>query len=288
MNKRVRIITDTGADLPKELIQEKGIVMLGMGVELDGKVYNGLELDTNKFYKDMRAGAVARTSQVLYKDMQDTVNKVIEQNEIPYYIVFSSRLSGTFQTANLLLQELNNPEVFLIDSKAASTGHGLLVLEAAEMAEKGASAEEITARLEFLISRLEHIFAVDDLVYLKRGGRISSMKAIIGGMLKIKPILHFVDGAIHQFDKARSTKQVINRMLEIMDERGVDIPSQRIGISHADNPETADELKEAIQTKYGVTNFIEAEISPVIGAHSGPGTIALFFLSNKQGGEEEK
>ena len=155
------------------------------------------------------------------------------------------------------------------------------------MAEKGASPEEITARLNFVIPRMEHIFAVDDLVYLKRGGRISSMKALVGGMLKIKPILHFVDGAIHQFDKVRSKKQVVMCMLEIMAKRGVDIPSQRIGINHADNLELAEEIKAEIANKYGIKDFILAEISPVIGAHSGPGTVSVFFLSEKQGGENE-
>ncbi len=287
MAKKVRIITDLGCDLPKEVISNKGIEMLGMGVEIGGEVKNGLELDYHEFYQKMRAGEVARTSQVLYKDMLDMFNKVKGQGEVPYYIVFSSRLSGTFQTANIVKEDLNDSEISIIDSKAASVGQGLIVLEAAEMAEKGASPEEITARLNFVIPRMEHIFAVDDLVYLKRGGRISSMKALVGGMLKIKPILHFVDGAIHQFDKVRSKKQVVMCMLEIMAKRGVDIPSQRIGINHADNLELAEEIKAEIANKYGIKDFILAEISPVIGAHSGPGTVSVFFLSEKQGGENE-
>ncbi len=287
MAKRVRIITDLGCDLPKEIIADKGIEMLGMGVEIGGEVKNGLELDYHEFYQKMQAGEIARTSQVLYKDMVDIFTKVKSQGEIPYYIVFSSRLSGTFQTANIVKDDLNDPEIYIIDSKAASVGQGLIVLEAAEMAEKGATAEDITARLNFVIPRMEHIFAVDDLVYLKRGGRISSMKALVGGMLKIKPILHFVDGAIHQFDKVRSKKQVVMRMLEIMAERGVDITSQRIGINHADNLELAEEIKTEIANKYGIKNFVLAEISPVIGAHTGPGTVSVFFLSEQQGGENE-
>jgi DegV family protein with EDD domain len=287
MSKRVRIVTDLGCDLPKEIIEEKGIERLGMGVEIGGQMYNGLDLDYHEFYKKMREGEVARTSQVLYKDMVEVIDKIKKQGEIPYYIVFSSKLSGTFQTANLVKEDLNDPELFLIDSKGASVGQGLIVLEAAEMAEKGATPEEITERLNFIIPRMEHIFAVDDLVYLKRGGRISSMQAIVGGMLKIKPILHFVDGEIHQFDKVRSKKQVISRMLEIMEERGVDISSQRIGLNHADNLELAEDIKAAIAEKYGVKDFVLAEISPVIGAHSGPGTVSVFFLSEKQGGEKE-
>lgn len=287
MAKRVRIITDLGCDLPKKIIADKGIEMLGMGVEIGGAVKNGLELDYHEFYQKMRAGEVARTSQVLYKDMLDMFNKVKSQGEIPYYIVFSSRLSGTFQTANIVKEDIKDPEIYIIDSKAASVGQGLIVLEAAEMAEKGATPEEITDRLNFVIPRMEHIFAVDDLVYLKRGGRISSMKALVGGMLKIKPILHFVDGAIHQFDKVRSKKQVVMRMLEIMAERGVDISSQRIGLNHADNLELAEEIKTEIANKYGIKDFVLAEISPVIGAHSGPGTVSVFFLSEQQGGKNE-
>lgn len=285
MSKRVRIIADTGSDLPQSLCKQRGIELVGMGVEIDGVARNGLEVSAAEVYQKMREGSVPHTSQVPYTDLEAIVKKTIERGEIAYYVCFSSRLSGSYQTGHMLKQELNHPDFILFDTKAASIGLGMMVLEAAEMAENGESAEKITERLEYLSGRMEHIFAVDDLVYLKRGGRISSMKAIIGGMLKIKPILHFIDGAIHQFDKARSTKQVIGRMVDIMAERADDIDSQKvIGISHADCPDVAEELKKAIVDRFGQKEFIVHEIGPVIGAHAGPGTIALFFFSKKQGG----
>jgi len=285
--KRVRIISDTGSDLPKDLCKERGIELIGMGVEIDGVARNGLDVSAAEVYQRMRDGAVPHTSQVSYKDLLEAIEKIIAQGDIPYYVCFSSRLSGSFRTGQMIKQELKNSDFVVFDSKGASIGHGLLTLEAARMADAGESPEKITERLEYLSNKMEHIFAVDDLVYLKRGGRISSMKAIIGGMLRIKPILHFIDGAIHQFDKVRSTKQVISRMVEIMEERADDIDSQDwIGISHADDIEFAEELKAAIIKRFGNKKFLINEIGPVIGAHSGPGTLALFFLSKKQGGLE--
>src|SRR5699024_10132952 len=154
------------------------------------------------------------------------------------------------------------------------------VLHAANMAADNKSMEEIKQYVADYAKHMEHIFTVDDLEYLYRGGRVSKTAAFVGSLLKIKPILHVEDGKLIPLEKIRGSKKVLSRMLSIMEERGIDLQHQTIGISHGDDLETAEKLADMIKEKFGVTDIIIEMVGAVIGAHSGPGTIALFF-SNK-------
>jgi DegV family protein with EDD domain len=172
--------------------------------------------------------------------------------------------------------------IHVIDAKCASIGYGLVVLHAAKLAQGGASAEEIIEAATYQAEHMEHIFTVDDLQYLYRGGRVSRTSAFVGGLLNIKPILNVEDGKLVPIEKLRGSKKVLSRMLEIMEERGTDIKDQVIGISHGDDLEKAEALSQLIQDKYGISkdNIVIEMVGAVIGAHAGPGTLALFF-SNK-------
>jgi DegV family protein with EDD domain len=196
---------------------------------------------------------------------------------VPIVLGLSSRLTGSYQSALMAKENLKADEVIVIDSRCASLGLGLVVLKAAKMAEEGRSPEEIAREVEQYAHHMEHIFTVDSLDHLRRGGRISAAQAFVGGLLNIKPILHFVDGAIHPLEKVRGRKNVVRRMVEIMAERGKNLEDQVVGISHGDNEELAVELADAVKKEFGVKEIMTSWIGPVIGAHSGPGTVALFF-----------
>lgn len=179
-------------------------------------------------------------------------------------------------------EEYPDAPIHVIDTKCASLGQGLVVLHAAKLAKQGASVDEVVNAVKYQSEHMEHIFTVDDLEYLKRGGRISKAQAFVGTLLKVKPLLHVDDGNLVPLEKIRGSKKVLSRMLELMEERGLDLTNQTIGISHGDDLERAEQLSKMIQDKFNVSeNQIVIEmVGSVIGAHSGPGTIALFF-SNK-------
>ncbi|HLQ97933.1 MAG TPA: DegV family protein, partial [Candidatus Dormibacteraeota bacterium] len=208
----------------------------------------------------------------------------LEKNQPLIYLAFSSELSGTYQTAKMVEQEIKeetpDAPIHIIDTKCASIGYGLVVRRAAEHDKSGATVEEVLDLATYHAKHMEHIFTVDDLEYLYRGGRVSKTAAFVGSLLKIKPILHVEDGKLIPIEKIRGSKKVLGRMLSIMEERGTDFENQTIGISHGDDLDTAEKLAEMINEKFAPKKIIIEMVGSVIGAHSGPGTIALFFLNH--------
>src|SRR5699024_9528023 len=171
------------------------------------------------------------------------------------------------------------PIFHVIDTKCASIGYGLVVLHAAELAKSGAQTEEIIEFAKDHALHMEHIFTVDNLEYLYRGGRVSKTTAFVGTLLKIKPLLNVENGKLIPLEKIRGSKKVLNRMLEVMEKRGIDLENQVIGICHGDDQKRADQLAAMIKEKFGVKDVVIEMIGSVIGAHVGPGTIGLFFLN---------
>lgn len=281
----VKILTDSGCDLPKSLQKELNIEVLPLIVYLDGKEYHDGEIEPHHFFDSMRAGAKTRTAQIEAHVFEDIFTKYAENKDEVLYIAFSSGLSGTYQTAELVKREVleKYPEFKLniIDSKAASIGFGLIVYYAAQLAREGKSMDQIIEATNFNINHMEHIFTVDDLEYLYRGGRVSRGAAVVGSMLNIKPILDVEDGKLVPIQKIRSRKKAIKRMIDIMDERGTNLHDQVIGINHGDDLSAAEEVRDMIANKYGTKDFILNYVGCAIGAHSGPGTLSVFFL-NKQ------
>jgi DegV family protein with EDD domain len=167
----------------------------------------------------------------------------------------------------------------IIDTKCASIGQGLVVKEAVKLAEQNASREEVKREVIFRCEHMEHLFTVDDLEYLAKGGRVSKASAFLGGLLNIKPLLNMEDGKLVPLEKLRGKKKLLRRMLDVMKERGSQLDQQVIGISHADDLETAEEVKALIIEEFGPKEVYISSIGSVIGAHTGPGTIAIFFLN---------
>lgn len=280
----VTIVTDSASDLTDLYYKTYDIKMLPLTVHIHDKDYkDGIEIEPKAVYEAMRKGSTTKTSQITPEAFRSMFTPYAQENKPIVYLAFSSELSGTYQTAKMVDQELKeeypNAPIHIVDTKCASIGFGLVVLRAAKMAKEGASVEEIIQTATYHANHMEHIFTVDDLEYLYRGGRVSKTTAFVGSLLKIKPLLHVEDGKLIPLEKIRGSKRVLNRMLEVMEDRGVDLENQIIGISHGDDIERAEQLATMIKEKYNPKEIIIEMVGSVIGAHSGPGTLALFFLN---------
>ncbi len=287
----VKILTDSACDLTDEIIEEYDIDVLPIPVIKGEEEYlDKVTIDPMKMYDDMRKGEVYKTAQIPPYTYQEKFQEIAKKKEDTIYIAFSSGLSGTYQAAaltkNSMLEEYPNldTDLEIVDTRSASVGFGLVVYKAAQMAKEGRSKEEILKVLDFYINHIEHIFTVDNLEYLFRGGRVTRTEAFVGELLHIKPILDMPeDGTLRPIEKVRGRKKVLKRMIGIMEERGgkADLKNQTIGINHGDDIEGAMKLKEMIEEKYGCTDFVLNIVGCAIGAHSGPGTLSVFFLNEK-------
>ncbi|MEC2458931.1 DegV family protein [Bacillus cereus] len=281
----VKIITDSAADLPVELLQAYDIDLIPLRVydEAETEYLDGVTLESVTLLQKMREGAVYRTSLPSLETFQEKFVSYAKEGNPCIYLAFSSELSGTYQSSVVIKEEVKetyaNLDLEIIDTKCASLGQGLVVLEAAKMAKDGASKEDILKRVDFLMSHMEHIFTVADLQYLVRGGRLSKVAGFIGGLLNIKPILNVEEGKLVPLEKVRGKKKVLSRIVDIMEERGKDLKGQTIGMTHGDDLETAEALKSLITERFGCEVFIVNTIGVAIGAHTGPGVITLFFLN---------
>ncbi|MFV2046992.1 DegV family protein [Metabacillus litoralis] len=282
----VHILADSASDLPIEYFQENSITFLPLSVELNGKqLEDQREIKPKQIYEEMRQGTIVKTSQITPSLFKDVFTELAKKGTPSLYVAFSSELSGTYQTAmmmrNEVLEEYPDFQLSIIDSKCASLGCGLAVKYAAELAKSGKSLEEIENTVKTYCQKVEHIFTVDNLEYLARGGRISKASAFVGGLLNIKPLLHVEDGKLIPLEKIRGRKKVFKRIIEIMKERGLNLQNQTIAISHGDDEESANEIKALIQEEFQPKDIYINYVGAVIGAHSGPGTLAIFFLNDE-------
>lgn len=280
----VQILADSACDLTEKYHQEYNIDIVPLTVHLDGQDYQDqIDIEPKKLYDAMRNGSSPKTSQVTPQTFKAIFTKYAKANQPLIYFAFSSELSGTYQAAKMIQEEMKeeypDANIHIIDTKCASLGYGLVVLRVAELAKQGASIDEIIEIGTYYANHMEHIFTVDDLKYLFRGGRVSRTSAFVGSLLKIKPLLHVEQGKLVPIEKIRGSKRVLGRMIEVMEERGVDFDKQTIGISHGDDLAAAEKLATMIKDKFPVKDVLIENVGAVIGAHSGPGTIALFFLN---------
>ncbi|KGR90562.1 hypothetical protein CD30_10840 [Ureibacillus massiliensis 4400831 = CIP 108448 = CCUG 49529] len=278
----MKIFADSASDLPKKYFEDHEVELLTLRVNLNDEQYRDiLDIDSIKVYDAMRNGVSPKTSQVSPEDFLKAFEQLAKDNEEGLYIAFSSNLSGTYSTAVMIATQLKEQypdfKLKIIDSKCASLGYGLLVKEAVSLRDQGLSLDEITSRIEYLAKHMTHLFTVEKLDYLAAGGRISKSSAFIGGLLSIKPILHVEDGKLIPLEKIRGRKKAIHRIIELMEERGGDFSNKIVGISHGDDLAFAEEVKSLIEEKLHPKAFDITLIGSSIGAHAGPGTIAIFF-----------
>lgn len=288
---RYRILTDSTGDLTPELVRELDLTVIPMEFTVDGKSYrnypDGHEMSAKAFYDLLRSGKTSTTAQINSHEFTEWADPILQAGEDLLYIAFSSGLSGTCQSALLAKKELSEKypdrKIYVVDSLCASMGEGLLVYYASKMQQKGKSIDEVYQWLQDNKLHLCHWFTVDDLNHLKRGGRVSSAAALFGTMLGIKPVLH-VDDAGHLIPvaKIRGRKQSLDALVSHMEETVTEPENQVIFISHGDCLQDAQYVADKIRAKWNVKDIVLNEIGPVIGTHSGPGTVALFFLGSKR------
>lgn len=287
------ILTDSCVDLPNELAKELNLEVLPLMVTVKGKDYKNYlderEITAKAFYDLLRAKETAITSQLNPADFNQVMEPFLKAGKDILSISFSSALSGTYQSSLIAAKELGEkyPErkIITIDSLCASMGQGLLLTYAAKLKANGQSMGEVSAFVENTKLKVSHLFTVSDLGHLRRGGRLSASSMILGNLLSIKPLLHVTNaGQLKVYGKARgrfkSLNELVNRMVETFDREN----NELIYISHGDCIEDAEYVKKQIIEKLDVTEdvFTINTIGPVIGAHSGVNTLAIFYLGNER------
>lgn len=281
------IVTDATSDIPNEMANELNVKVVPMSFSLGEKNYNHYpdyrELDIKTFYDKQRAGQTSLTTQINVAVYLDFFEEIIKSDKDVLYISFSSALSSTYQSSVLAAKELNEKypdfKIITIDSKAATLGETLLVKLAAQKKSEGMNIEDLSKWVDDNHLKVCHYFTVDDLNHLKRGGRMTAMTAFIGTALDIKPILHVNDeGKLIPLDKVRGRKKALKVLFNYLAELSENLEEQTVFIGHGDCIEDARYLESLIKEAYKVKEVIIHPIGPIIGSHTGPGAITLFFL----------
>lgn len=280
----VKIMADSACDLPLSFYEENDAILFPLKVLINGNEYEDLRtIQPKEVYDQIRAGNLPKTSQASPAGFKEAFTELAENKQDGIYIAFSSQLSGTYQTAVMIAEQVKEDypdfNLSIIDTKCASLGHGLVVMEAVRMAKENFSKEEIVEAVHFHSQHMEHLFTVDDLDHLAKGGRVSKASAFVGGLLNIKPLLNVEDGKLVPLEKIRGKKKLLRRIIDVMKERGEAFEHQVVGISHADDLETATEMKNMIMEELHAKDVFITSIGAAVGSHTGPGTIAIFFLN---------
>ena len=279
-----QIITDSGCDLPVHLLQELDIKAVPLHVNFRGEcLADSVDEGIEDIYAGLRAGEAASTAAVNPDRWADAMKSALENGQDVLVVPFSSGLSATCQSAHMAAQELQEAypqrQIFVVDSLCASLGQGLLLYHACQKRKEGLSGSELAQWVTENRLHLCHWFTVDDLMYLKRGGRVSAATAVVGTMLKIKPVLHVDDeGHLINKGKVRGRKASIEAIVQKAVELGIPGANDTMFICHGDCIEDARYLEQLVKERCGVKNVIIGYTGAVIGSHSGPGTLALFFL----------
>jgi DegV family protein with EDD domain len=279
-----RIITDSCCDLPRDQIAKLDIDVVQMILNFRGEeVTDPSDEQIRTMYNALRAGENATTSAVNPETWKNAIEPVLANGQDALVLTFSSGLSTTYQSAVIAAEELSEayPDrtVKVVDSLCASLGQGLFVWYACKKRDEGLSLEELTAWCESRKANIAHWFTVDDLMFLKRGGRISAATALVGTMLNIKPVLHVDDeGHLISVAKCRGRKNALEALAKKLETDGLPGENDTVFISHGDCLEDAEAVAKLVKERCGVKHVLISYVGAVIGSHSGPGTVAFFFL----------
>ena len=282
------ITTDNNSDLPEEYLKDHGVGCMYLSYSMDGKNYTHENfLPEHEFYEAMRNGSMPTTAQVNPENAKTLLEPYLKEGKDILHIAFSSGLSGTYNSSRIaaeeLMEEYPDRRIIVVDSLSASLGQGLLVWLAQQKKELGQTLEDVADWAEKNKLKMVHLFTVDDLNHLYRGGRVSRTTAIVGSMLNIKPVLHVDnEGKLTAIGKVRGRKKALQELVKLMDEKigsfGADCDT--IFISHGDCEQDAQYVAAKVKEKYNIKNIIINQVGATIGAHSGPGTMALFFVGD--------
>ena len=282
-----QLFCDSNCELWHTTVEELGLNVISMPYTVDNKEYfydMGKNTDFKAFFDKMRGGAVPKTSALNEYAYIEYFEPVLARGEDIYYVTFSHKMSATFNAMDAaiakLMEKYPQRRIVTKDTKTISLGSGFIVYYAALKWRSGASIEELDAYLDELIPHTATYFAVDDLTYLYRGGRISSATKVVGGLLGIKPILYFDDeGKIVSIAKAKGFRNAISKLLDYVEQKGSELDKYKTFILHADCKNLAEDIAEKVRTRFGSEAVVQP-VGPVIGAHCGPGTLGLIFHSS--------
>ena len=280
------ITTDSGADLPLSYCQTHDITVLPLAFTIEGQTYHGSgAMDDKVFYDRLRAGALPTTSAANPEDTAALFRTFAEQGKDLLHVAFSSGLSSTSDAAQIaaqmVMEEYPQRKIVVVDSLCASMGQGFLVHQAVKLRDAGETLEDTARKVTDLRLNVVHNVTVDDLGHLHRGGRVSKATAVVGSLMGIKPILHVDDeGHLTSVGKVRGRKASIQALADRMEEQMKGFDNPEVFISHGDCPEDAQALADMVRTRFGIDTIMIGYIGPVIGTHSGPGTLALFFFGS--------
>ena len=282
------IFTDSSCDLPASLVKEWGVEVLSLEVNIEGVgTFLNHEIEPAKFYEYLRDKRSVKTSAANMERFVTAFEQTVAQGKDILYIGFSTGLSATYTAGKNAAEEVMeaHPEstILTVDSLCAALGQGLLVKYAVDKKNMGATLGELAAYVEGLKLNLSHWFTVEDLFFLKRGGRVSAATAVMGTVLQIKPVMHVDnEGKLINMAKARGRDASIKALFEKMKETAIDPEKQTVYICHGDCYNDAKKLADMITAEFGITDILIDYVGPVIGAHSGPGTLALFFVGRER------
>lgn len=287
--KNYVIITDSGCDIKAETLKEWGIECIDLHFRFEGedREYLAREMEIGAFYDKMREGGVAKTMAINPETFANEFEKALSQGKDVIYLGFSSGLSTTFNSSKIaaedLMEKYPDRRIECVDSLSASAGQGLFVYLVSEKSNSGADFDEVIEYARSIVPNICHWFTVDDLVYLKRGGRVSPAVALVGKVLGIKPVLHVdSEGKLISMSKVRGRKAAITALVDKYGELAKPDYSDTVFISNADCIDDVKELEEMLRSRYNVKVKLITDIGTVIGAHAGPGTLALFFVAKER------
>jgi len=286
------IITETTADLPASYIEENGLIIAPLYYQIGDTVYGEEKhMELKEFFDAMRNGAAPTTSASNPDTLRKLYIEIIESGKDILHLAFSSGLSCSYNNASFVANDISeeypDAKITVIDTLCASLGQGLIVNSAVQMKKQGKSIDEIAAWVESKKLNLCHQFTVDDLIYLYRGGRLKKSSAILGTIINIKPVLHVDnEGHLVPLTKVRGRKKSLNALVDNMvaalEGYDYDFENEWVYISHGDCQEDAEYVKAQIEERIGVKNFMINYLSPTIGSHAGPGTVALFYYGKER------
>lgn len=282
------IITDATADMPAEFYDKTKIKIVPMPFFIDDTEYGtDLKISIEEFYNKIRNGAMPVTAQVKQFDALNTLDKALADGNDVLYLSFSSGISGSFDNMSIvrneLLEKYPDRKIILVDTLCGAGGEGLLVYYANKLKEEGKSMEEIASWCEENKLKFRHLFIVDDLTLLKKGGRISKIEALMGTILGIKPVLELNDkGKIYPVNKCMGRKKAIKAMVEYMRATIIFGENDFIGIGHGDCLDEALKLGEVLKKEFGVEEIVYTHVNELVGSHAGVGALAVFFIGKKR------
>jgi DegV family protein with EDD domain len=277
----IRIVTDSVSDIPQNLIDDLEIVVLPLTVNFEHKSYrDGIDLSVEDFFKLLKESPkLPTTSQVTPGEFLNTFKELTTNGDEVIAILMSSKLSGTYNSAMTAKDILGGAAIDVIDSQGVTLGYGLLVIEGARMAKNGYTRKEIIDRITYMQEKIEYKFVVDTLENLYKGGRLNAAEAFMGKLLNIKPILAMKEGRLVPEDKVRGRKKAIKWLIDWIKNHQIDLSNQTIGVNHSNDEAYALELIDVINENFNVKEIILSKTGCVVGAHAGPGAVAVYFLN---------